>query len=162
MPKGFSVDNLLDAQAITLLRTLSALVSMLLLLCPLKLTTVAAVSCGSITAVYTARPLSVTLPGNAVFPCSSCRNKRHTNNKEQMKSTMCLLSKVMCVCVCVCAEEPQAVFSGCTSEGQSAAAMSVCELQGMSCVSFPNRSWGPHALKTVGLSHAAMMQCLRL
>ena len=98
MPKGFSVGNLLDAQAITLLRTLSALVSMLLLLCPL--TTVAAVSCGSImAAVYTARPLSVTLPGNAVFPCSSCRNKRHTINKEQMKSTMCLLSKVMCVCV---------------------------------------------------------------
>ena len=40
--------------------------------------------------------------------------------------------------------------------------MSVCELQGMSCVSFPNRSWGPHALKNVCLSHAAMKQCLSL
>ncbi len=52
------------------------------------------------------------------------------------------------------------VCSGYASEGQSVAAMSVCKSQGVS--HNQGRSWGPHALKDMCLSHAAMKQRLSL
>ncbi len=69
MPKGFSVDNLLDAQAITLLRSFLLWSACWLLLCPVELMTVAAVSNRTIVAaVYTAGPLSVALQKQGSLP----------------------------------------------------------------------------------------------